>query len=82
MVPGDSPEPRGQPIQLNMYCDAAHATNLVTRLSTTGGYILANSSPILWYSKRQNTIESSVFGSEFVALKIATEMNEGLRYKI
>jgi hypothetical protein len=44
--------------------------------------IFANSTPIIWYSKRQNTIESSVFGSEFVALKIATEINEGLRYKL
>ena len=30
----------------------------------------------------QNTIESSTFGSEFVALKIAIEMNEALRYKL
>ena len=27
-------------------------------------------------------IESSTFGSEFIALKTAVEMNEGLRYKI
>ena len=26
--------------------------------------------------------ESSAFGSEFVALKISTEMNEGIRYKL
>ena len=29
-----------------------------------------------------NTIESSTFGSEFVALKIATERLEALRYKL
>jgi len=38
--------------------------------------------PILWYSKRQNTIESSSFGSEFVALRIAKEMIVALRYKL
>ena len=38
--------------------------------------------PIHWYSKHQLTIESSAFGSEFVALKIATEMMEGLEYKL
>ena len=30
----------------------------------------------------QNTVDSSSFGSEFIALRIATEMIEVLRYKI
>ena len=38
--------------------------------------------PILWYSKQQNTLESLTFGSEFVALCIAIEMNEALRIKL
>ena len=38
--------------------------------------------PIIWYSKRQNTVESSTFSSEMIALKVATEMVEGLRYKM
>ena len=37
---------------------------------------------MIWYSKRQNTVETSTFGSEFIALKIPTEMIEGLRYKL
>ncbi len=41
-----------------------------------------NGSPIKWYSKCQNTIESSTFGSEFVALTIATEMHEAICYKL
>jgi hypothetical protein len=41
-----------------------------------------NGTPVRWYSKRQNTIEASTFGSEFVALRIATEMNEDIRYKL
>lgn len=36
----------------------------------------------MWYSKRQNTVESSTFGSEFVAMRVAIEMIEGLRYKL
>ena len=32
--------------------------------------------------KRQNTVETSTFGSEFIALKIATEMLIGFRYKL
>mmetsp|Transcript_18821 Transcript_18821/g.26684 ORF Transcript_18821/g.26684 Transcript_18821/m.26684 type:complete len:136 (+) Transcript_18821:2253-2660(+) len=65
-----------------MFCDAPHATDLITRQSTTGIIIFLQGTPILWYSKRQNTIETSTFRSEFVAMKIATEMNEGLRYRL
>jgi hypothetical protein len=41
-----------------------------------------NSAPIMWFSKRQNTVETSTFGSEFVAMKIAVELIEALRYKL
>ena len=82
VLPLNRPKPLGNPVQINMFCDAAHATCHLTRRSTTGIILFINGAPISWYSKRQNTIESSVFGSEFVALKIATEMNEALRYKL
>ncbi len=36
----------------------------------------------MWFSKVQTTVESSTFGSEFVALWIATDLIEGLRYKL
>jgi hypothetical protein len=47
-----------------------------------GILILVNCAPILWLSKRQNTVKTSTFGSEFIALKTAVEMVEGLRYKL
>ncbi|MGH7954896.1 MAG: Ty1/Copia family ribonuclease HI, partial [Gloeomargaritales cyanobacterium] len=81
-IPPNAPPPRGITIQINVFCDAAHATDVVTRRSVTGILIYLNSALIRWYSKRQNTVESSTFGSEFVALKIAVEMIEGLRYKL
>jgi hypothetical protein len=37
---------------------------------------------VVWYSKRQNTVESSTFGSEVVAVIIATEKVEALRTKL
>ena len=36
----------------------------------------------MWLSRKQNSIETSSFGSEFTALKVAAEMIEGLRYKL
>ena len=76
------PEPRGLPFQITLFCDAAHATDLTTRRSTTGFIVLIMGTPIYWFSKRQATIESSTFGSEFVALRIAVEYNDSLRYKL
>ena len=37
--------------------------------------------PITQYSKRQNTVESLTFVSEFIALEVGCEMNDELRYK-
>ena len=38
--------------------------------------------PIIWYSKKQATVESSTFGSEMVALRTGVEMIKGIRYKL
>ena len=35
-----------------------------------------------WFSKRQNTVETSTFGSEFVAMRQAIEMIKALNYKL
>jgi hypothetical protein len=69
-------------VQVNIFCDAAHATFLATWQSTTGIIIFLNGAPIHWYLKWQNNIESSTFGSEFVNTKIALEMNATLWYKL
>jgi len=81
-LPDNAPEALGKPIQLNVYSDADHAGNKVTRRSQTGILIYANMAPMIWFSKRQNTVESSTFGSEFIALRIATEKVKSFRYKL
>ena len=81
-LPHNMPSPRGRSVRLSCYVDADHAGNLMTRRSHTGILLYVNNTPVIWYSKRQNTVESSSFGSEFVALRIATEMIEALRYKL
>ena len=81
-IPPNMPEPRGNPVKVFCFVDADHAGNLLTRRSHTGILIFLNNSPILWYSKRQNTVESSTFASELIALRIAVEQIEALRYKL
>jgi len=72
----------GNTVQLNCFVDADHAGDHITHCSHTGVLIFANRAPIIRLLKQQNTAETLTFGSEFVALKIATEMIKGLRYKL
>ena len=78
-IPDNLPEPLGKPVQITVFADAAHADDLVTRRSTSGIIVFVNGTPIRWYSKRQNTVEGSTYGSEFIAMRIATEMIIALR---
>jgi len=81
-LPVRIPEPLGNPVQVIAYVDANHAGNIKTRTSHSGVLIYINQAPIIWYNKRQNTVEASSFGSEYIALRICTEMVEALRYKL
>ena len=81
-LPPTMPKPRGNSVTISMFVDAAHAGNVVTRRSHTGILIFLNKAPIWWYSKRQNTVESSTFSSELVSLRIGTEQVKALRYKL
>ena len=76
------PTPRGKHVEITAFVDADHASNRVTRRSHTGIIIMVNMAPIIWYSRRQNTVESSSFGSEFIAMRIAVDQIEALRYKL
>ena len=81
-MPHDMPEPKGNPVRITAYFDADHAGCLATRRSTTGIIVFLNNTPILRYSKRQATVESATYGSEFVAGRIAVELVIALRYKL
>ena len=45
----------------------------MTGRSVTGVLHLINQTPIDWYTKRQATVETATYGSEFVAARIATD---------
>ena len=81
-IPPNCPEPRGKPVSVYCFVDADLAGNKQNRRSQTGILIFVNRAPVMWHCKRQNTVESSTFGSEIVALKNAIELIEGLRYKL
>ena len=63
------PAPRGQVVSAHCFVDLDHAANTVTRHSQTGLLHFVNREPVTWFSKRQNTVETSTFGSELFATK-------------
>ena len=81
-LPPGMPEPLGKSAHSTCFVDANHAGNVVTRRSHSDVLIFVTNAPIIWFSKKQNTVESSTFGSEFVALRIARDLIVALRYKM
>ena len=81
-IPPNAPNPRGKSVDLRMWVDSDHAGDKMTRRSLTGYFIFLNTALIDWLSKKQATIEGSVFGAEFVAMKTGVEALRGIRYKM
>jgi hypothetical protein len=79
-IPPNAPVPRGKDVDIRLFVDSDHAGDKKTRRSRTGFLVYINGALITWYSKRQPTIELSVFGAEFVALKNGMESVRGLRF--
>ena len=81
-IPPNMPKPCGNFVSTHCFIDANHAGNKVTGRSQTGILIFVKKSPIIAFSKRKNTVETSTFGSEFTALKNKVDLVEALRYKL
>jgi hypothetical protein len=69
-------------VDISCFVDANHARNVITRRSHTGILIFVQNAPIMWYSKRQNKVESSTFGSKLVTLRIARDLLVALQTKL
>ena len=81
-IPSTMPEPRGLGFIMHAKVDADHASDTITNHSRTGCLVYLNCALIYWWSKKQNSVESSSFGSEFIAMKQCCEYVRGLRYKL
>ena len=80
--PLNAPKPLGKEVVLRMFVDSDHAGDKKDRRSRTGFMIYMNMTMINWYSKKQSTVETAVFGAEFVAMKTGIENLRGVRYKL
>ena len=84
ILPDDMPEPLGESVTTTTTMDANLNHCLATGKSLTGCLHFVNKTPVDWYSKKQATVETATYGSEFVAAKTATEqimdIRQTLRY--
>ena len=81
-IPSNMPESRGLGFVMRAKVDADHASDTMMRRSRTGFLVYLNCAPMYWWSKKQNSVESSSFGSEFIAMKQCCEYVRRLRYKL
>ena len=81
-LPHDMRKQLGFGFKISAYVDSDHAGDSITRRSRTGFIIFLNSAPIYWLSRKQPGLETSSFGSEFMAMKHCCEYLRGLRYKL
>jgi hypothetical protein len=81
-LPFNMPQARGVNVMTVAFVDASHASNKVTRRSHSGYIIFINQAPIMWFSKRQQTVETSTYSSEYIAMKACIEGIQHLRYKL
>ena len=80
--PPQMSEPLGDPVLRYTFFYSDHTSNVVTRRSHTGIILFVFSGIIKDFSKQQNTVKSSTFGSELVALRIARDLIVELRIKL
>eukprot|EP00980_Cylindrotheca_fusiformis_P001081 scaffold304_cov98-Cylindrotheca_fusiformis.AAC.1 len=82
LIPDDMPEPLGKPVITSSYVDANLFHCMLTGRSVTGCLHLLNKTPIDWFAKKQTTMNTATYGSEFVAARSCTEQIIDLRLSL
>ena len=76
------PPPLLDELALNLFVDADHGHDKATGRSITGTLVMVGSTPVLWRSRRQTSVQTSTFGAEFTSLKAGVEEAVTLRYHL
>ena len=72
-IPHDIPKPLGKHVQTTHYVDANLHHDLATGKAVTAALHFLNQTLIDAYTKRQSTVETATYGSEFVAARTAVD---------
>jgi hypothetical protein len=78
-LPKNCPEPRGKSVCTTTHKDANLYHDLSMGRAVTGVLHFINKMPINWYSRKQSTVETATYGSEFSSAKTVIQQIQGLR---
>ncbi len=78
-IPTDAPIPLGKYVLLTHYLDANLYHDMLTGRSVSGILHFMNQTPLDWYSKKQGSVETATYGSEFMASRTCVEQLIDLR---
>ena len=78
-IPKDIPKPLGERVMTTTFLDANLLHDIVTGKSVRAVLHFVSTTPTDWFSKRQATVETATYVSEFVAGTAATELSMNLR---
>ena len=78
-IPKDMPKSFGKRVTTTTFLDANLLHDIVTEKSVTAVLHFNNTTPTDWHLKRQATVKTGTYGSDFVAGKTATEQIMDLR---
>jgi hypothetical protein len=73
ILPTNAPKSLGKDVDMVTFHDANLYHDIITGRSVTGIIHFLNRTPIDWLSNKQNTVETSTYGPEYVASRIAAE---------
>jgi hypothetical protein len=73
IIPTNMPQSLGKHVTLTHKFNANLYHDMMTGRSVTGIIHLFNKTPIEWYSKKQATVKTATYGSEFIAARTCVE---------
>jgi hypothetical protein len=81
-IPDDAPAPKGKAVRQTTYVDANLEHCKVTGRSAMGGIFKVQDTIIGHFSRRQSTVETATYASEFIAARTALDESLAIRYEI
>jgi len=76
------PRAIGAELAVTIFFDSDHAHDKITGRSISGIIVMVGRTPVIWKSKRQGAIQTSTYGAEFSAMRLATEEAHTMRYML
>ena len=81
-VPSGLPAPKGKCVRTTHFVDANLGHDKVTGRSCSGIISMLNMTPMDWFCKLQNTVETATYSSEFTVARQAVDKILAERYKL